>query len=279
MPTISFYSYLLLFFFFAVGLVIGSFLNCLIYRTRVGQSFFKGRSYCPKCKHGLSWFDLIPVLSYLQLAGKCRYCRKPISRQYPLVELAVGILFAAAAAIMEPSIVFFASFSLFNLFSLFYYWFIISVLTVIFVYDFLYYIIPDEAVFLAILATAAFHSSRFFYEFFLTSNANFELIINPFLASVFAFSFFLTVFLVSSGKWMGFGDVKYAALMGLILGFPDIAVGLFLSFFLGAIIGLSMIALKRKEISSEIPFGPFLVSGTIAALFFGKDIIFIYLGI
>ena len=276
---ISFYSYLLLFFFFAVGLVIGSFLNCLIYRTKVGKSFFKGRSYCPKCKHGLSWFDLIPVLSYLQLAGKCRYCREPISRQYPLVELAVGILFAASAAIMEPSIVFFASFSLFNLFSLFYYWFIISVLAVIFVYDFLYYIIPDEAVFLAILATAAFHASRFFYEFFLTSNANFEIMINPLLASVFAFSFFLTVFLVSAGKWMGFGDVKYAALMGLVLGFPDIAVGLFLSFFLGAIIGLSMIALKRKEISSEIPFGPFLVSGTIAAMFFGKDIIFIYLGI
>jgi prepilin signal peptidase PulO-like enzyme (type II secretory pathway) len=67
--------------------------------------------------------------------------------------------------------------------------------------------------------------------------------------------------------------------MGMVLGFPDIAVGLFLSFFLGAIIGLSLIGLKKKEISSEIPFGPFLVSGTIAALFFGKDIIFIYLGI
>jgi prepilin signal peptidase PulO-like enzyme (type II secretory pathway) len=276
MQTISF---LFLSFFFAIGLVIGSFLNCLIYRVKIKRSFLSGRSYCPKCKHKLSWFDLIPVLSYLQLAGKCRYCQKSISFQYPLVEIAIGILYAAAAAILEPSIVFLASFTLFNLFSLFYYWFIISVLVVVFVYDLLWYIIPDEAVFAGILATAAFCASRFFYEFFLTGSANFEILANPLLASVFAFSFFLTVFLVSSGKWMGFGDVKYAALMGMVLGFPDIAVGLFLSFFLGAIIGLSLIGLKKKEISSEIPFGPFLVSGTIAALFFGKDIIFIYLGI
>ena len=264
---------------FTIGLVVGSFLNCLIYRVKIRQSFLKGRSYCPECKHKLSWFDLIPLLSYFELGAKCRYCHKPISCQYPLVELAVGLLFAVAALVFEPAIIYFGPVSFFNLISLIYYWFIISTLVVIFVYDLLWYIIPDTAVFAAMFFSIVFYASRFFYELYLTGSANFEILTNPFLAAVLAFSIFMTIFLVSAGKWMGFGDVKYAALMGLVLGFPDIVVGLFLSFFLGAIIGLSLIALKKKEISSEIPFGPFLVSGTLAALFFGKDLIYWYLGI
>lgn len=78
---------------FAFGLFIGSFLNCVIYRLEQGKSFLKGRSYCPHCKHQLFWQDLIPVLSFFILRGKCRYCQKSISWQYPLVELATGIIF------------------------------------------------------------------------------------------------------------------------------------------------------------------------------------------
>ena len=82
--------YLLIFIF---GLFIGSFLNCVIYRLEQGESFLKGRSYCPNCKHQLAWYDLLPVLSFLFLRGRCRYCKKPISWQYPIVELFTGIVF------------------------------------------------------------------------------------------------------------------------------------------------------------------------------------------
>src|SRR3989338_11686015 len=80
---------------FLFGLVVGSFLNSVIYRLGKGESALKGRSYCPQCKHPLSWQDLIPLLSFVLLKGKCRYCKAHISWQYPLVELATGILFVA----------------------------------------------------------------------------------------------------------------------------------------------------------------------------------------
>lgn len=272
-------SLILLLFYFCIGLIVGSFLNCAIYRTKNGQSFLKGRSFCPKCKHKLSWADLVPLLSFFKLSGKCRYCGKPISVQYPAVEFATAVLFSAAAIKLVPPSADLWQLSLPAMLALVYYWVLIAFLIIIFVYDLKWYIIPDEAVFSILGASAVFHAGNFFYEFFLTGNANFENLANPILSSITAFSFFLAIFLVSSGRWMGFGDVKYSAAMGMMLGFPDILVGLFLSFFLGAIIGLSLIASDKKQFSSEIPFGPFLVSGTMAALFFGRDLIYLYLGI
>lgn len=274
-----FLSYFLIAAFFTIGLIIGSFLNCLIYRLNIKQSFMKGRSYCPKCKHQLSWKDLVPVLSYLELNGKCRYCGQAISPQYPLVELAAGILFAAAGAILEPGIVYSFDFTSFNFFELAYYWFVISSLIVVFVYDLKWFLIPDEIVFSGLLVSALFYAIRFFYVYFLAGQADFSLLVNPVLSGILCFSFFLAIFLVSAGRWMGFGDVKFAAFMGLTLGFPDSAVALFFAFFLGAIIGLALIAAKKKEISSEIPFGPFLVMGSLIALFFSETLLYWYLAI
>ncbi|PIZ87448.1 MAG: prepilin peptidase, partial [Candidatus Nealsonbacteria bacterium CG_4_10_14_0_2_um_filter_40_15] len=121
---------------FIFGLIAGSFLNCVIYRLEQGQSFLKGRSYCPLCKHTLSWQDLVPVLSFLFLRGKCRYCRQKISLQYPLVELATGILFVL--------IFLFA-------FNFLYYLIMGCFLIIIFVYDLKHYIIPDSVIYPAIL--------------------------------------------------------------------------------------------------------------------------------
>ena len=87
---LNFLSFLVIFVF---GLMIGSFLNCVIYRLETGENFLKGRSYCPYCKHVLNWQDLIPILSFLILKGKCRYCQQKISLQYPIVEISTGLLF------------------------------------------------------------------------------------------------------------------------------------------------------------------------------------------
>jgi len=232
---------------FVFGLIVGSFLNCLIYRLEKKESFLGGRSYCPSCWHSLNWLDLIPVLSFLLLKAKCRYCQKPISWQYPLVEIATGLFFLLILNFQ---------FSIFNLI-------IACFLIVIFVYDLKHFIIPDKVVFPAILVSGLY--------LFLRYDASY--IYAAFGAALF---FFLFVFL-SRGKWMGIGDIKLAFLMGLFLGFPNILVALFLAFLIGAVVGIALITTKKKELKSEIPFGPFLVLGTFIALLWGERLVDWYL--
>jgi len=236
---------------FIFGLAVGSFLNCVIYRLEQKKSFLKGRSYCPSCKHVLAWNDLIPIISFFILRGKCRYCGKKISWQYPAVEIATALLFL---------LIFNFQFSIFNICFLF---FVSCFLIIIFVYDLKHYIIPDSVIYPAIIIT-------FLYNLIL--NPSF-LVQNSILAGIGASLFFLLIYLISRGKWLGFGDVKLALFMGLFLGFPAIISALFFSFLIGAIIGIILILLKRKGLKSEVPFGPFLIIGTYIALFWGERII------
>jgi len=139
---------------------------------------------------------------------------------------------------------------------------IISLLVVVFVYDLKHYLISDKIVFPLIIVSLAY-------------NFNYLSLLAAFGAAIF----FLIIFLISRGKGMGFGDVKLAFFMGLFLGWPKVLVALFLAFFLGAIIGVFLIVLGRKGLKSEIPFGPFLVIGTLIALFLGDLIINSYLSL
>lgn len=250
-------------FIFLFGLLVGSFLNCVIYRLEKNESFLKGRSYCPKCRHQLSWQDLIPLLSFFKLRGKCRYCKKPISWQYPLVELATAILFLGVFHISFP-----------NFLLSIYYFLISSFLIIIFVFDLNHYIIPDEIIYPAIFVAFIYD---IIYSNLIVHSLN--LIISYFYSSIGASLFFLIIFLISRGKWLGFGDVKLAFFMGLFLGFPAILVSLFLAFFIGAIIGIGLISLKKKGLKSEVPFGPFLVTGTLIALFWGEQLVNWYLNL
>ncbi len=229
-------------FIFILGLAVGSFLNCVIYRLETGGSFLRGRSFCPHCKHFLGWPDLIPVLSFLILKGRCRYCHKKISFQYPLVEIATGLLFL---------LIFNFQFSIFN-------YLIAPFLVIIFVYDLKHFIIPDEVIYPAIAIAAICNFSAW-----------------P--SALGAAAFFGAIVLISRGKWMGVGDIKLGFLMGLILGWPNILVALFLAFLIGAIIGVGLIVSGKKTLKSEVPFGPFLVTGTIISLFWGQKIINCYL--
>lgn len=258
----------LLFYFstFILGLIVGSFLNCLIYRIEQGKSFLKGRSFCPHCGHVLQWQDLVPLFSFIFLRGKCRYCKGDISFQYPLVELFTGALFALIfhfqfSSVAQEGLVF----SLENIVSALFLFYIFSSLVVIFVYDLKHFIIPDKIIYPAILATLAYNVYLFFINHYLP-----HLFLNNIYSAFAASAFFLLIVLVSRGKGMGLGDAKLGFLMGFLLGPVNVVVALFSSFILGAIIGVGLIALKKKKMKSEVPFGPFLVTGTVIAMFWGQ---------
>lgn len=250
-------------FFFFLGLAVGSFLNCVIYRLEKKESIIKIRSHCPKCKKTLSWMELIPVVSFILQRGKCRKCHKKISLQYPLVEIATGALFL---------LVF--DFTRFNLVNIVFGLFVVSCLIIIFVYDLKHYIIPDEVIYPAILVAGIW------YLVFgiLIRDTSYE-IRAPILAAIIAGSFFLAVILISKGKWMGVGDVKLAVFMGLVLGWPKIFLALFLAFLIGAFVSAILLILKKKTLKSEIPFGPFLSLATVIAVFWGDILINWYFGL
>ena len=127
---------------FIFGLIVGSFLNCVVYRLEQDSSFLGGRSFCPLCKHKLSWRDLIPVFSFLILKGKCRYCQQKISWQYPLVELVTGFLFFLVFHYTRYDIPYIV-----------YGLIITAFLIIIFVYDLKHYLIPDKVIYPAILVS------------------------------------------------------------------------------------------------------------------------------
>ena len=145
--------YVLIFIF---GLCIGSFLNVVICRLKTKESIFIGRSYCPKCRAVLKWYDLIPVLSFLIQKGKCRYCNKNISWQYPIIEITTACLFLL---IFNFKFLIFKQFLIFNFINLIYFWFIVSILIIIFVYDLKHYIIPDKIIYPAIIVALIFNFS------------------------------------------------------------------------------------------------------------------------
>lgn len=241
-------------FVFIFGLIIGSFLNCVIYRLEHKQSFIKGRSFCPHCKHTLLWYDLMPVFSYLFLSCKCRYCKKSISVQYPLVEIATGILFASLAN-FDHAI------------QTVYFFIIFSFLIIIFVYDLKNYIIPDKVVLPAVGLALAYNLFSV-----LIGDFSWQVFWGRIFAGFWPALFFFLLFFVSQGKWMGFGDVKLAFLMGLLLGPVKVITALYTAFITGAVIGLWLVIFGRKKIKSEMPFGPFLIAGTYLAMIFGNSL-------
>ena len=238
---------------FLFGLIMGSFLNAVIYRLDSGESIVKSRSHCPKCGHVLAWYELVPIFSFVIQGGKCRECKGGISWQYPIVELATAILFVLVLYYNLP---------------LLYTLTISSLLMVIFVYDLKHYIIPDKIIYPAILVSGIFVWQHTTYNIQYTI-----------YAAIGASVFFAAMFFASRGKWMGFGDVKLAFFMGLFLGWPNILVGLFAAFMLGGIIGMGLIVCGKKTMKSQVPFGPFLVTGTFIAMFLGDKITEWYLSL
>lgn len=247
-------------FIFLCGLAVGSFLNVLADRFSRNESVIKGRSYCESCKKTLGIKDLVPVFSFLYLGGKCRYCKTKLSWYYPLVEVTTGVLFIVTFWWTVNQ--FPASNFQYQISNVLYYLFLISSLIVIFFADIKYGIIPDKIIVPAILIS-------FLYILLTTS----YVLPAHFLSALGAFLFFFLIFFLTRGKGMGFGDVKFAFLMGLVLGFPNIVISLYIAFLTGAFVSLILILGGKKKLhGSTIPFGPFLVFGMLVALYFGETI-------
>ena len=249
------------FIFFAFGLIIGSFLNVVILRLHTRRSF-GGRSACMSCQNPLAWFELIPVFSYLGLLGRCKNCKTKISIQYPLVELTIGIIFAAFFLKFQD--MFFLSGYEFTAAYAFYTIFF-SLLVVGATYDLKHKIIPDAIS--GILAILAFIGLFFFDPSFLVWPYFHFPAWSNFLAGPIAASPFAIFWLVSRGKWMGLGDAKLAVSLGWVLGLPLVFSGLVLSFWLGAIFGIILMMVSKKfRMKTEVPFAPFLALGAFLAI-------------
>jgi len=251
---------------FILGLAIGSFLNALIYRLHTGESVLKGRSKCPHCQHELAWTDLVPVVSYIALRGKCKYCQKPISFQYPLVEIICGISFWLVTYVqtaMWPIFGVTVTEVLYLAFSLF----VVAVMIVVFVYDLKHYLILDKVLLPAgVIAVIAM--------LFLPQID----IWRALLSSAIVGGFFLVLVLISKERWMGWGDVKLGFLVGLILPWPLTIVLLLLAFVGGSVISLLLVGLKIKSMKDAVPFGTFLAAATIVTLIWGQALASWYLG-
>jgi leader peptidase (prepilin peptidase) / N-methyltransferase len=240
---------------FIIGLCIGSFLGVLVDRLPKNKTI-GGRSRCEFCKKNLKWSDLIPLLSFFALKGKCRYCHKKLSIFYPVIELITGIAFVLTYIVLLSF-----KLSIIN-FQLIYYLLIVSCLIVVFFSDLRYGIIPDKIL---------IASGVFIFGYLILANR--LLLVDNLASGVIAFLFFLFLFLFTKGKGMGFGDVKFAFIMGLMLGVPDIIVALYIAFLTGAAVSIILILWKGKHVLKRtIPFGPFLALATFTSLFWGNII-------
>jgi len=270
---------MIIFIFLILGLIIGSFLNVVVYRLRVAETLVADRSHCPHCKNLIAWYDNIPVISFILLKFKCRDCKEKISWQYPLVEIFTGLVFALIGQR------YFDVVDMSTWANTVYYAGIASFLIVIFVYDFLYLEIPGLVLWPAIGFSIVFN--LFFDWARLEGGVGGQggigvlesSVYSGNLGAVVAFLFFFLLVAISKEKWMGMGDAYLVILLGLILGWPEILLGLMLAFSLGALSGIILILLKKKNMSSQIPFAPFLVLGSLITLFWYGPIVSWYMSL
>jgi prepilin signal peptidase PulO-like enzyme (type II secretory pathway) len=232
---------------FVLGLIIGSFLNVVGLRFRSGIGL-GGRSFCVVCRKDLSWWELVPIISFVSLNGKCSQCKTHISWQYPLVELLTGCVFATLPRISLISWALFAA--------------VFSIYIVILIYDARHKIIPDSLVYPAIgLAILA----RIFSG---------GLLERDFLAAIGLFAFFGALYLFSRGRAMGFGDAKLALSIGFLLGAAESLSAAVLAFWIGTIaVFVSFLFMHKKlTMKTEIPFAPFLILGAWLSLLIHLDL-------
>lgn len=251
-------EFIILFFLFLVGTVFGSFIDVMSSRTASGKSFLMSRSQCQKCLKEIWPIDLIPLVSYLLLGGKCRFCKHKIPFRLFFIELLTGLLFMSAYLLTSLPPLTFVLLLL-----------ILSLFIAIFLSDMRFGVIPDQ--FLAALG--------FFSLFYVllqgdTLMQGLTLIAMHVLAGFVAFGLFFAVFYLTRGRGMGFGDVKFSFLIGFLLSFKLMIVAFYIAFLTGAVISLILIVLGKKKIRGDtIPFGPFLVLGVTCTLLFEMQVI------
>lgn len=277
------------FFLFAFGAAFGSFIGLVASRYKphkflLAKEIIGGRSFCLNCHRQLRWFDLIPILSFLILRGRCRYCRAKIGWDNLLVELITGLIFVLVPLRLKSP--FLSSIFLFY-FSLI--WILIFLILVLISFiDWRLKIIPNEAItallFFSLFLTIGdivFEKNNFFdnqissflgsYAFLFGYQKN--IFLRKLLGAIFAIIFFGFLIVATRGKGIGGGDLKLGLVLGLIFGWPDIALVIILAFVLGALFGGVAIILKKKSLKSFLPFGPFLSFAAAIVFLFGFKIV------
>jgi len=230
-----------------IGLCIGSFFNVLLVRMFREPGSITGRSHCPDCKHTLSWYDLLPLLSFIMLRGTCRYCGTRISFRYPLVESLTAVLFIVffwqqGFQLSTPQIY------MLVLMAGFYF---------IFLFDLLHYLIPDIAIFPMLVLVAVF-------LFLDQRTALLPNLVTGLLASLL----FVILYVVSHGQWIGLGDVKLVFLIGLAFGYPFGVLILIVAIWAAAIVGVMLLITKRATPKTALPFGSFLSAVAVVYILF-----------
>lgn len=282
---------------FAVGACVGSLLTAWTWRLWNGRSMVEKHSVCPHCGHELRPRDLVPIFSFLLLRGRCRYCGQKIGLDYLLIELATASIFTLAVYQIINNL--FLIVVLQNGSPIFDPWALFSVLVILiaatlfaalFIFDLKWGYLPDVwtlggsiCIAIATIAAVVLHKPLLWQSGLgagFGQGATLGNLASTLLSGVVAALFFLAI--VEGSKrllhkeGMGLGDVKLALFMGLFLGFPGIIVALYLAFILGAVLSLLLLAAKQKSFGQAIPFGPFLVAGTMLAWWLSPQIVYWY---
>ncbi len=247
---------LIIFFVFIFGSIVGSFLNVVILRYNTGRSIVTGRSSCFSCSQKLSWYNMLPIISFLVQKGRCTSCFSKISCQYIVVELLTAV----------SSVLLYIKFGF--SFDLLFYSLVFCILIVISVYDFRHKIIPNSFAYLLVALTFF----RLVYIHILISP---EVARSSFMAGMVMFLFLGSLWLFSGGKWMGLGDAKLILGLGWLNTLCYSITSLVYSFWLGAVVGILINLLFKKV--KEIPFAPFLIAGFVMVFFSGSNL-FYYFG-
>ena len=247
---------------FLLGSILGSFISAVSDRI-IDEKSVLDRSHCLKCQKNIAWYDLIPVASFLLLRGKCRMCGSKIRFQDFGLEIFTGFLAA---------LYFYFNTGVDNHLVLIFHLFIITVLMLVAVIDSRTGLIHDVITYPAVIISGILLAlSVLVYDLplpFITTHL---------LSGAIPTIFFIFLIVITRGRGMGWGDVKYVLFLGLALGFPKILVGLFLAFLIGALFSIALIIFGKKSFGQTIPFGPFLSLGAYIALVWGDKIFNWYL--
>jgi len=244
------------------GLVVGSFLNVVIWRVPRHESIVRPPSHCPSCDMPIANRDNVPVFSWLLLRGRCRNCGTRISFRYPFVELLTGALFAAVGIVFHDSWVLPA------------YLLLTAALIALSAIDLEHYILPNRIIYPVGIASIPLLAGG------AALDGDFSWFVRGCAGALVAFTFFLVVHLISP-RGMGFGDVRLSAILGLYLGYlgwAELAGGLFFGFLYGAVVGIALIVVGARGRKQHIPFGPFLAAGTMTFVLFSEPILNWYRG-
>ncbi len=252
-----------------LGLCFGSFVNALVWRLKKKRDFVRERSECTHCHHVLAWYDLVPVVSWALLKGRCRYCHKKIDDS-PLTELAVAAVFAVSY-LFWPLGFTAVGWVLFGL------WLVALVLlAALFLYDLKWSLLPNVLMFpligIGVVWVVLYYS-------FLAPVAPLVVVTNILLGLASVAGLYGLLYAVSKGEWVGFGDVKLGIFMGLVLGWQHGLLAVMLANVIAFLIIIPGLMTGKMTKKTRIPFGPFLILATVLALLFGEQIVAAYVSV